>query len=281
MDWNPDLVADELLSPLAVIQSQSLGQWKAAVASKCAEVTQERAQHLPPNTGSHRVAAFTPNEVKVVDKAYMSRMFISKEWESAVADVSSTFDLNKVQEHAFRIVANHACSPDYSQLKMNIAGMASTGKTQVLKALVEFFEWRKESHRLIIVAPMGSAVALLKGSTYHAMFGINSDGGSSSNIQLAQVKSRLEGVNYIFLDEVSMLSCHDMFLIHVMNDLNSPFRGLNMIFTGDFAQLPPVIGQEHVSLYSCTVGMNATLLHDQEAAIGKALWHQVATVVIL
>jgi len=216
----------------------------------------------------------------------MSCTFISKEWESAVADVSSTFNLNKEQECAFTIIANHACSPYSSQLKMNITRMASTGKTQVLKALVEFFEQRKESHRLIIVAPMGGAVALQKGSTYHSMFGINSDGDSLSNIQLAQVKLKLEDINYIFLDEVSMLSCCDMFLINmrltrVMNDLDSPFGGLNMIFAGDFAQLPPVISQEHASLYSCTVGMNATLLHDQEAAIGKALWYQVTTVVIL
>jgi PIF1-like helicase len=75
-----------------------------------------------------------------------------------------------------------------------------------------------------------------------------------------------------------MLSCRDMYLIssrlaRVMNNLDSPFGGMNMIFAGDFAQLPP--------LYSCTVGKNATSLRDQEAAIGKALWHQVTTVVIL
>ena len=46
-----------------------------------------------------------------------------------------------------------------------------------------------------------------------------------------------------------------------------------MIFAGDFAQLPPVGG---ASLYSGSVG---TQVHsglrpeDQEAAIGKALWH--------
>ena len=114
----------------------------------------------------------------------------------------------------FRIVANHACSPDSDQLKMNIAGMAGTGKTRVLEALVEFFKQRNESHRLIIVAPTGSAAALLKGSTYHSMFGINCDNGKkTSNIQLAQVRSRLEGVQYVFLDEVSMLSCRDMYLI--------------------------------------------------------------------
>jgi hypothetical protein len=54
-----------------------------------------------------------------------------------------------------------------------------------------------------------------------------------------------------------------------------------MIFAGDFAQLPPVIGQQNSALYSRTVGRNATSLRDQEAAIGKALWHQVTTVVVL
>jgi len=54
-----------------------------------------------------------------------------------------------------------------------------------------------------------------------------------------------------------------------------------MIFAGDFAQLPPAIGQEHASLYSRTVGGKTTSRHDQEAAIGKVLWHQVTTVVIL
>jgi len=36
------------------------------------------------------------------------------------------------------------------------------------------------------------------------------------------------------------------------NDL--PFGGMNILSAGDFAQLPPAIGQEHTSLYSRTVG---------------------------
>jgi hypothetical protein len=66
-----------------------------------------------------------------------------------------------------------------------------------------------------------------------------------------------------------------------MNIVDEPFGGLNIIFAGDFAQLPPAIGQEHASLYSRTVGSNSQSLRDQEAAIGKALWHQITTVVIL
>ena len=287
---NASLLPDDLnLSP-DPIERRPSALWKAAVAQKRAEIIEERARHLPPSNISgaaqHSSSSFVPNEVRVVNKSYLSRSFSSKEWDQTIKNVSEQFSLNKEQDRAFRIVANHACSTDSDQLKMNIAGMAGTGKTRVLKALVEFFRLRKESHRFIIVAPTGSAAALLQGSTYHSVFGINSDGKQISNIQLAQVKERLEGVRYVFLDEVSMLSCRDMYLIsarlaRVMNNADDPFGGLNFIFAGDFAQLPPVIGQEHASLYSRSVGMKATSLRDQEAAIGKAFWHQVTTVVIL
>ena len=50
-----------------------------------------------------------------------------------------------------------------TQLKMYLGGMGGTGKSQVLKALVEFFKDRNESHRIIIIAPTGSAAALLNG----------------------------------------------------------------------------------------------------------------------
>jgi hypothetical protein len=271
------------------LEPQTPTHWKAMVTRKRAEILEERAHHRPSNNapGSCSVK-FVPNDVNVVDKSYMTRSFFSKEWQKNIDSVSNDFNLNKEQERAFRVVANHACSPDSEQLKMYIAGMGGTGKTQVLKALVELFRLRNESHRFIIVAPTGSAAALLQGSTYHSMFGINSDEKrtGTSAIQLAQVRERLEGVQYIFLDEVSMLSCRDMYLIsarlaRVMNSLEAPFGGLNFIFAGDFAQLPPVIGHEHASLYSRSVGKDPTSLRQQEAAIGKALWHQVTTVVIL
>ena len=60
-----------------------------------------------------------------------------------------------------------------------------------------------------------------------------------------------------------------------------PFGGFNMIFSGDFAQLPPAIGGESVALYTRTAGLNHTTARDQEMALGKALWHQITTVVIL
>ena len=54
-----------------------------------------------------------------------------------------------------------------------------------------------------------------------------------------------------------------------------------MIFAGDFSQLAPV---KSAPLYSSLVGttVDASMTKPgQENAIGKALWHQVTTVVIL
>ncbi len=173
------------------------------------------------------------------------------------------------------------------QLRMFIGGMGGTGKTQVLKALIRYFDIRGESHRLTRVAPTGTASSLIGGSTYHYMFGINEfTKGEISKKTLGEVKGRMDGVEYVFFDEVSMLSCSDLYKISARlamctNNADLMFGGMNMIFAGDFAQLPPVIGSENAALYRLDNGMYATNKKGQEAALGKAIWHQVTTVVIL
>jgi len=73
---------------------------------------------------------------------------------------------------------------------------------------------------------------------------------------IAQLKAKLEGIDCIFINEVSMLSCHDLYkisakLAKAMHVYDLPFGGLNIIFAGDFAQLPPIEG---APLYSGTIG---------------------------
>ena len=67
----------------------------------------------------------------------------------------------------------------------------------------------------------------------------------------------------------------------VLNVYDKPFGGMNMVFAGDFAQLPPAIGGENISLYSRFIGTRSSDKKSQEESIGKALWQQVTTVVIL
>jgi hypothetical protein len=166
--------------------------------------------------------------------------------------------------------------------------MGGTGKSQVIKALIEFFNIRNESHRFVVLGPTGTSAALLNGSTYHSYLGIFISGEvtRNENTNITQVQAKLDGVDYIFIDEVSMIACHDLYkissqLAKAKKEYDAPFGGLNMIFSGDFAQLPPVNGY---TLYSGSVGTQLTSglnSMGQESAIGKALWHQVTTVVIL
>ncbi|KDR66272.1 hypothetical protein GALMADRAFT_81086, partial [Galerina marginata CBS 339.88] len=83
-----------------------------------------------------------------------------------------------------------------------------------------------------------------------------------------------------------MLSARDLYRISnqlstVLNTPDKSFGGLNLVFSGDFAQLAPAVGGENVSLYSRTIGSIASSKKCQEESIGKALWHQITTVVIL
>jgi hypothetical protein len=172
------------------------------------------------------------------------------------------------------------------KLKMYLRGIGETGKSQVIKALVYFFTQWNEEHILFILAQTGSAATLLNESTYHSVLGINGRSDIGSAKKLMQIHSQLEGVDYIFLDEVSMLSCHNLFKISAQlakgtNDHEEPFGGMNVIFVSDFAQLKPV---KCASLYSGSVGtelQSRMSAKKQEETIGKTLWDQITTVVIL
>ena len=82
---------------------------------------------------------FKENIVKIVDKSYLEKSFVAGEHAQQIDATVLKFDLNKEQERAFRIVANHSVSPHQDQLKMYLGGMGGTGKSRVLAALSDFF----------------------------------------------------------------------------------------------------------------------------------------------
>src|ERR1700683_1492543 len=105
--------------------------------------------------------------------------------------------LNTEQERAFHMIANCASTQKPEQLIMYIGGMAGTEKSEVIKALTAFFERRNEAHCLIVMAPTGTAAALVGGSTYHSILGINDK--CATNMSITKVRTRLDGVDEIFL----------------------------------------------------------------------------------
>jgi len=63
------------------------------------------------------------------------------------------------------------------------------------------------------MAPTGSAAALVDGSTYHSVLGINGSYASESLATMENIRARIEQVEYVFLDEISMVDCGSLYTI--------------------------------------------------------------------
>ncbi|EIM79078.1 uncharacterized protein STEHIDRAFT_33624, partial [Stereum hirsutum FP-91666 SS1] len=144
-----------------------------------------------------------------VDESYLTKSFSSgRETEKiTIEEVVLRYSLNEEQERAFRIVSQHASHQNGQQLRMYLGGMAGTGKSQVIKALMYFFEKRKETYAFVVLAPTAAAATLVAGSTYHSYLGFAGSTPSQSLSSLQKVRERLQHVSYVFLDEISMVDC--------------------------------------------------------------------------
>lgn len=193
------------------------------------------------------------SDVKLVDKWCFEKGCKPAAWANEISSIVKEFSSNNEQECTFCIVANHIALNETEQLKMFTGRMGRTGKSQVLKILMKFFQKRNETHHFVVVVLTGNVASLLGDSTYHHMFGIN-DQQCVMNNQLSVLRNWLTTVDYVFFDEVSMLSCRDLFYISehlsLISNCDDTFGSMNMMFTGDITQLPPVIGHKNASLYS-------------------------------
>ncbi|KAF9539142.1 hypothetical protein CPC08DRAFT_651261, partial [Agrocybe pediades] len=142
-----------------------------------------------------------------------------EEMANHAEDIVKMFSLNEEQERAFRIIVNHSSCAALEQLKMYLGGMGGTRKTQVIKALIELFKRKNQLHHFIVLGPTGTAAALLNGSMYHSALGIHMKSNkeaemvSTSTNLIHDLREKLAGVQYIFLDEVSMVACHKLYAI--------------------------------------------------------------------
>src|SRR5436190_23618184 len=103
----------------------------------------------------------------LVDQSYFQCHFKAQNVhrQGMIDTTVKRFSLNTEQERAFRIIANHSSSPEIDQLHMYLGGMAGTGKSQVIKALMNFFVELKEPFKFVILGPTSTAAAQQNGST--------------------------------------------------------------------------------------------------------------------
>ncbi len=129
-----------------------------------------------------------------------------------------------------------------------LTGAAGTGKTYVLN---EYVRWLREHAISVgITASTGIAATHLGGMTIHSWSGIGikdylSEWDLDALTQKQYLAKRIERVKVLVIDEVSMLAPNTLDMVdqvcRVVKRSSEPFGGMQIVLSGDFFQLPPVV----------------------------------------
>ena len=141
-----------------------------------------------------------------------------------------------------------------------ITGPGGTGKTHLIRHLIEFST--SINKNIPICAMTGCAAVLLEcnARTLHSWSGIKLAKGDKESVISGVLRNkhttkRWKKANGLILDEVSMLSKKIFEIIEklarVIKKDPRPFGGMQVVFTGDFFQLPPVgtAGEEETNQF--------------------------------
>lgn len=135
-----------------------------------------------------------------------------------------------------------------------LTGSAGTGKTYTLN---QYIQWL-HAHRIkvAITASTGIAATHMNGTTIHSWSGI----GIKNELKPSDLRSlkskkyltkNIEKTNVLIIDEISMLHKKQLDLINqalkYLKNNPSPFGGMQVVFAGDFFQLPPVSREQEPS----------------------------------
>lgn len=197
---------------------------------------------------------------------------------SDITSLIRDFSLNTNQARAFRIICNHALGhhlPTDLQLLMGVFGEGGTGKSRLIEAIRVWFKRNGRGNELIVAATTGTAAVKIKGSTVHSAVSIPieiENGNRLGKLSPAQLEAWTER-RYMVIDEISMMDCKIMEYLHTQLAIakarpDVSFGGVNIIFFGDFLQLPAV---RNPDLY----------IDSKEWGAGHRLWRSLNAVVIL
>lgn len=130
-----------------------------------------------------------------------------------------------------------------------MTGPGGCGKSAVIKYI---YNWCNENNKAVQVCALTGCAAILlqtKAKTVHSWAGIGMANGNAADIISRVVSNKYKKRNWIMtniliIDEISMMSVK---LLEILDTIgkqirknNKPFGGIQLLFSGDFYQLPPV-----------------------------------------
>lgn len=163
------------------------------------------------------------------------------------------FDLSDEQEKVLDLILNQ-------RKNIFFTGSAGTGKSFLLKIIIQKLQTRYGKNNIGISAPTGLAAANIGGQTIQRLFSIGL-GKESKEVLLSKIKNNMDKymswrkLSVLIIDEISML---DSELFEKLNYLakkikrnENPFGGIQVIISGDFLQLPPINKLNSSSINYC------------------------------
>ena len=167
--------------------------------------------------------------------------FLNTKDSSDSVSISENMIITEEMKHILELVDNDAIKLVF------VHGSAGTGKSTLLKYICA----QRPKDDYVLLAPTGIAAMNIDGATIHSFFQIppaNIYPNDNSNVT-SLVKEKLENVNLIIIDEISMVRA-DLFdrlnsnLQYARNN-NEFFGGVKLLLIGDLYQLPPILQKQN------------------------------------
>ena len=159
--------------------------------------------------------------------------------------------LGKVETwHQSELTGNKALTAIFHDKKnVMLTGLGGTGKSYTFGRIVHHAKQLKIRHQ--ITSTTGISSSLVEGVTVHCFFGIGLYKRVESLLKTfvgqgksSELKKRLNELDLLLIDEVSMLGAKTLeildFVARLYREDSRPFGGLQLVFSGDFYQLPAI-----------------------------------------
>jgi ATP-dependent DNA helicase PIF1 len=159
-------------------------------------------------------------------------------------NISHNISLTDEQQDIFRIIKEGS--------NVLITGPGGTGKTTLISFIVSKMSGNIGVTAIGVTAMTGAAAVLINGRTLHSFLGIGL-GKECKEVLTSKIRrssklvKRWDNLKILIVDEISMLS-EELFekLNYIAQQIrsdDSPFGGIQLVFCGDFLQLPVIKGE--------------------------------------
>jgi ATP-dependent exoDNAse (exonuclease V) alpha subunit len=137
-----------------------------------------------------------------------------------------------------------------------LTGPPGSGKTYVLNKYISFLKNNEIS--VAVTASTGIAATHMNGRTIHSWSGLGiketlSQRDLNKLNSNRRIKKRIKKAEVLIIDEISMMHAYQIDIVdRICREMKGdvrPFGGMQVVFSGDFFQLPPIGGESRESKF--------------------------------